>query len=72
MDTVSSYFRLYVQENRVPVFTNLPNSATVDYVADKENTVFTVSATDADNDEVTFSMVCRVSECPFDIDSESK
>ncbi|KAK3576699.1 hypothetical protein CHS0354_024311 [Potamilus streckersoni] len=67
IDTVNSTFTVYLLRNSPPVITNLANSVSVATTATSGYTVFTVTATDAENDQLFFNMTCNKAVCPFQI-----
>ncbi|XP_052766684.1 protocadherin-like protein [Mya arenaria] len=71
--TDQGYFLLYVTANARPKITNLNNGAqaTVSYLETASGDfVYAVSATDAENDPLTWSMTCEPSQCPFKINED--
>ncbi|KAL4238312.1 bahd acyltransferase [Mactra antiquata] len=70
--TGQGYFMLYITKNDPPKFTNLNNRAyvNVSYLSTAiGDTVYIVSATDADNDPLTYSMTCSPALCPLEMTS---
>ncbi|KAL3856367.1 hypothetical protein ACJMK2_011135 [Sinanodonta woodiana] len=67
MDTVTRTFTVYLIRNSPPVITNLASSVSLATTATSSYTVFTVIATDAENDQLYFNMTCNRAVCPFQI-----
>ncbi|KAK3611261.1 hypothetical protein CHS0354_004905 [Potamilus streckersoni] len=66
--STSSTLTVNINKSSSPVFTNLDNTITVNaHTAFIGDTIFRVSATDADNDMLTYSMTCSPSGCPFQL-----
>lgn len=66
-DTATGTLYVNVIENQKPIFTNLGNIIEIDATAAfTGTTVFTVSTSDADNDQIRYSFVCVPAvDCPF-------
>ncbi|XP_048744688.2 cadherin-23-like isoform X2 [Ostrea edulis] len=70
-ETTSGTFTIYVLRNQPPVITNLPSTAnSVDVASSGASigtTVFTVTSTDQENDQLFYNMTCTPVTCPFKI-----
>ncbi|XP_055996535.1 cadherin-23-like isoform X2 [Ostrea edulis] len=70
-DTTTGTFTIYVLRNQPPVITNLPSTAnSVDIASSGTSigtTVFTVTSTDQENDQLFYNMTCTPVTCPFKI-----
>lgn len=69
-DTATGTFDVYLSKNAVPVIQNLPASVNVSTLTSGVgDSVFTVTGSDAENDQIRYSKTCDpVSPaCPFDI-----
>ncbi|XP_062573085.1 cadherin EGF LAG seven-pass G-type receptor 2-like [Saccostrea cucullata] len=70
-DTTSGVFTIYVQRNQAPVITNLPSTSNSRDIASAGvsigTTVFTVTSTDNENDQLYYNMTCTPATCPFKI-----
>ncbi|XP_052762331.1 uncharacterized protein LOC128204975 [Mya arenaria] len=60
-------FTVYLVKNAAPVFVNLQNSTTISTTVLVGTTAFTVLVTDAEGDDLTFTMTCIPASCPFTI-----
>ncbi|KAK3611794.1 hypothetical protein CHS0354_014146 [Potamilus streckersoni] len=60
-------YTVYMLRNQAPVITNLPASTMVSTASTTGTVAYTVTATDAENDQLYFNMTCSPSPCPFTI-----
>ncbi|KAL5014827.1 hypothetical protein ScPMuIL_009097 [Solemya velum] len=61
-------FKVYLQRNDPPVFTNLPNSTTIPAKTTTiGDLIFLVLSYDSNNDQVVYTMSCTPTPCPFSI-----
>ncbi|XP_052762071.1 cadherin EGF LAG seven-pass G-type receptor 2-like [Mya arenaria] len=63
----SEDFTVYLLKNAAPVFVNLQNSTSISTTDPVGTTAFTVLVTDAEGDDLTFTMSCSPSCGPFEI-----
>ncbi|KAL4229500.1 hypothetical protein ACF0H5_012540 [Mactra antiquata] len=63
--TDSKDFIVYISQNAAPVFVNLQNSTSVTTTSAVGSNAFTVLATDAESDDLIFTMTCSPTPCPF-------
>ncbi|KAL3853881.1 hypothetical protein ACJMK2_013180, partial [Sinanodonta woodiana] len=66
-DSVTGVYTVYLIKNQAPNITNLAASVELSTTATTGTVVYTVSATDAENDQLYYSMTCNSSSCPFTI-----
>ncbi|KAK3597662.1 hypothetical protein CHS0354_040033 [Potamilus streckersoni] len=66
-------FTVYIADNIPPTFTNLASNNNASLMTDVNAgyVVYIVSATDTENDTLTFNLTCVPSTCPFIISSSS-
>ncbi|KAL4229501.1 hypothetical protein ACF0H5_012541 [Mactra antiquata] len=65
--TDTGTFTVYIVQNTPPVFINLQNSTSVSTTSAVGSNAFTVLVSDAENDDLIYSMTCDPSPCPFNI-----
>ncbi|KAL3873969.1 hypothetical protein ACJMK2_037043 [Sinanodonta woodiana] len=70
---VTGIFIVNITDNIPPTFTNLAssNNASLTTALNAGYVLYIVSATDAENDTLTFNLTCIPSACPFNISSSS-
>ncbi|XP_052793945.1 protocadherin Fat 4-like [Mya arenaria] len=66
-NTAQDIYTVYIEENLVPVINNLPDTATLSTSKSAGYTVFHVDVTDPESNQVTLTMVCDPTGCPFEI-----
>ncbi|KAL3861471.1 hypothetical protein ACJMK2_007505 [Sinanodonta woodiana] len=66
-DPVTGTFTVYLLRNSAPVITNLPAQVTLSTASTTGSVVYTVSSTDAENDQLFYNMTCTPASCPFTI-----
>ncbi|KAL3853880.1 hypothetical protein ACJMK2_013179 [Sinanodonta woodiana] len=66
-DSVRGDYSVYLTKNQAPNITNLAASVELSTKETTGTVVYRVSATDAENDQLFYSMTCNSSSCPFTI-----
>ncbi|KAK3581875.1 hypothetical protein CHS0354_000290 [Potamilus streckersoni] len=66
-DPVTGTFTVYLVRNSAPNITNLPAEVTLSTASTTGSVVYTVTSTDAENDQLYYNMTCTPSSCPFTI-----
>ncbi|KAL3855401.1 hypothetical protein ACJMK2_014612 [Sinanodonta woodiana] len=65
--TTTGTYTIYLIRNQSPVITNLPASTVVSTASTTGTVAYTVTSTDAENDQLYYNMTCSPSPCPFTI-----
>ncbi|XP_048729930.2 protocadherin Fat 4-like [Ostrea edulis] len=66
-DTVTGTFNVYITRNNAPVFTNLQASVNVTASYTTGTSIYTVTSSDAEGDQLYYNMTCSSVTCPFAI-----
>lgn len=66
-DTVTGLFHVYITRNNAPVFTNLQASVNVTSKTPTSTSIYTVTSSDAEGDQLYYNMTCSTTPCPFAI-----
>ncbi|XP_061171751.1 protocadherin Fat 4-like [Saccostrea echinata] len=66
-DTVTGTLNVYITQNNPPVFTNLQASVNVTATTTTGTSVYTVTSSDIEGDQLYYNMTCSLPTCPFAI-----
>ncbi|XP_078334887.1 protocadherin Fat 4-like [Crassostrea virginica] len=66
-DTVTGTFYVYVTRNNAPVFTNLQASVNTTSQTPTSTSIYTVTSSDSEGDQLYYNMTCSSPSCPFAI-----